>query len=99
VKVRVVEMSAEALGDLRTLYDTVASGSSFNTAQRYTDRIMEFCERFDVASERGTRRDDVRPGLRTVGFERRVTIAFMVGDDRVTSLRTSYGGADRESML
>jgi toxin ParE1/3/4 len=44
--------------------------------------------------ERGTRRDDLRPGLRIVGYRRRVTIAFHVGDDSVTIDRVLYGGRD-----
>jgi plasmid stabilization system protein ParE len=39
-------------------------------------------------------RDDIRPGLRVVGFERRATIAFRVEDDRVTILRIFHGGRD-----
>jgi hypothetical protein len=32
--------------------------------------------RFETAGERGMRRNDIRPGLRVVGFERRATMAF-----------------------
>ncbi len=49
---------------------------------------------FDVAGERGTRRDDIRPGLRVVGFERRITIAFHVETNTVTIDRVLYGGRD-----
>ena len=52
---------------------------------------------FDIVSERGHRRDDISPGLRIAGFERRVTIAFAVDDDRVTILRMFYGGRDWEA--
>jgi toxin ParE1/3/4 len=44
--------------------------------------------------ERGRRRDDLRRGLRIVGFGRRVTIAFHVADDRITIDRILYGGRD-----
>lgn len=33
--------------------------------------------------ERGARRDDIRPGLRTMGFERRATIVFQVNKAEV----------------
>jgi toxin ParE1/3/4 len=42
--------------------------------------------------ERGTLRDDLRPGLRTIGFEHRVAIAFRVSTDTVAVLRILYGG-------
>lgn len=48
---------------------------------------------------RGTRRDDIRPGLRTVGFERRATIAFKVLAREVVIVRIFYGGRDFESIL
>jgi toxin ParE1/3/4 len=34
------------------------------------------------------------PGLRVVGFQRRVTVAFVVEPERVVILRLFYGGAN-----
>jgi toxin ParE1/3/4 len=42
---------------------------------------------------------DIRQGLRVVGFERRVKIAFLVDDDRVTILRMFPGGKDWEGLV
>jgi toxin ParE1/3/4 len=55
---------------------------------------VRYCLGFATFPERGTRRDDLRPGLRTIGFGRRVTIAFHVSDDRVTIDRILYAGRD-----
>jgi toxin ParE1/3/4 len=41
--------------------------------------------------ERGCRRDDIRPGLLIIGFERRFPVAFSVSHERVTILRLFYG--------
>jgi len=49
--------------------------------------------------ERGTIRDDLAPGLRTMGFERRVTIAFRVLDQVVEIVAIAYAGRDFESEL
>lgn len=49
--------------------------------------------------ERGTRREDLRSGLRIIGFERRVTIAFHVAADRITVDRVLYGGRDLSRAL
>jgi toxin ParE1/3/4 len=38
--------------------------------------------------------DDIRPGLRTVGWRRRATIAFLVRPPVVTIVRTYHGGQD-----
>ena len=51
------------------------------------------------ASERGHKRDDIRPGLRIAGFQRRVTIAFTVTETRVTILRLFYGGRNWEPLI
>jgi toxin ParE1/3/4 len=45
------------------------------------------------------RRDDIRPGLRVVGFERRGAIAFQVDDRRVTIPRILYRGRDLAGAL
>jgi toxin ParE1/3/4 len=65
----------------------------------YTRRIREYCTRLVDFPQRGTRRDDLRPGIRIVGFEDRVGIAFYVLGDRVEIARILYGGRDLESAL
>jgi toxin ParE1/3/4 len=65
----------------------------------YVERLEIWCLGFDLASERGHSRDDVRPGLRIIGFERRATIAFAVEADRVTILRLFHGGQDWERVF
>jgi toxin ParE1/3/4 len=37
-------------------------------------------------------RDDLAPGIRTTGFERRATIYFKLVEDRVIILGIFYGG-------
>jgi toxin ParE1/3/4 len=72
--------------------------TSCNLLHRKT-RNLFYCLGFDIASERGHRRDDVSPGLRIVGFERRVTIAFVADENQVTILRLFYGGQNWEDKL
>lgn len=96
---RNVVFAPEARADLIALYDWIAYAVSPDVALAYVERIERFVANFDMASERGSRRDDVRPGLRIVGFERRLTIAFMVDDVSVTILRVFYGGRDWEGDL
>ena len=91
---REVVFAPQAQADLAGLYDYIAERSGNQRALAYIERIEVFCHGMSIASERGTRRDDLLPGLRTVGFERRITIAFRVGLQRVTILRILYGGRD-----
>jgi toxin ParE1/3/4 len=59
-----------------------------------TSRASKRSQGFEFAGERGRRRDDLGPGLRVVGFGRRVAITFAVFDDELTILRLYYGGQD-----
>ncbi len=96
---RQVVFSPEAQDDLRQLYLYIADKSDVPRAVAYLDRIEARCLGLANFPERGTRRDTLWPGLRTMGFERRVTIAFIVATDAVTILRILYGGRDLEAAF
>lgn len=96
---RVVDFAPEALEDLRSLYERIADAAGIGTAIGYIDRLEAFCRGMAVAGERGQLREDIRPGLRIIGFERRVTIAFTVSEMRVTILRLFYAGRNWEGTL
>ena len=99
MKARQVVFAPEARNDLFALYDWIAAAASPNVALSYLEHIETYCLGFTHASERGHRRDDIRPGLRITGFERRVTIAFSVSEERVTILRIFYGGRNWEEIM
>lgn len=52
------------------------------------------CRAQDTFPMRGSSRQDLGAGIRTVGFERRATIAFRVLADEVEILRVFHGGQD-----
>lgn len=95
---RPIAFSPEARNDLLALYDWIASEASPETAIAYIGRVEHFISGFETAAERGAPRDDIRPGLRTIGFERRLTIAFAVSE-QVTILRIFYAGRNWEEAL
>ena len=94
-----VVFSPEAQADLLELYDMIARAAGPERALAYTERIVTYCQGLATFPERGTKRDDLRPGLRTAGFRRRVTLAFHIGADTVTIDRILYGGRDLQSEL
>lgn len=94
---RRVVQSTEASRDIVSIYFRIADVAGHSIAERYINRIEEYISKFDLASERGTRHDDLMQGLRIIGFERRITIAFMVEETQVTILRVFYGGKDWEN--
>lgn len=98
MKYRVL-FSPEAQADLLELYDYIAGRGGEDRALGYIERIEEWINRLESFPDRGTRRDDIRPGLRVAGFERRISIAFQVGAESVTILRILYAGRNLEKTL
>lgn len=100
MKTRTVVFHPAADDDILRLYDYIAvEQSSPINALNYIERIESFCRRLDIASERGTARDDLGTGTRVIGFERTCQIAFSVEAERVVILRIFYGGQDWEAQL
>jgi toxin ParE1/3/4 len=94
-----VIFAPEALADLTSIYDRIAGETSPERALAYVERLQRYCLAFATFPERGMRRDDLRPGLRTIGYRRRVTIAFHITPERVVIDRVLYGGRDVEGLL
>lgn len=99
MKRRKVIIAPEAEADLLDIESWLIGNASMRTAEAFVLRIIEFCGILDIASERGHSRNDVKEGIRIVGFERRVTIAFAVHDDRVDILRIFRAGRDWEAAF
>jgi toxin ParE1/3/4 len=89
----------QAEADLLALYYYIAEASGLGIAGDYIDRIEIACLSLATFPNRGTKRDDLSPGLRTIAFERRVTIAYRVLKTRVEIVTVAYGGRDFESDL
>ena len=83
-------------GRLFGLFDYIASHDGSTRALRYIERIEKTCNSLQTLPERGTRRDDLGPGLRVRGFEHRVLIAFQVDKESVAILSILYGGRSAE---
>ncbi|CAH1656461.1 Type II toxin-antitoxin system RelE/ParE family toxin [Hyphomicrobiales bacterium] len=94
-----VVFTRRAVNQLARLHHYIADRTSETVADNYVGRLVAYCERFDTFPERGMRRDDVLPGLRLVGFERRATIAFMVEAERIVIEGVFYGGQDLTRRL
>jgi len=96
--VRVV-FTPRAERQIDELYQYIANHSGEPRAEAYVRRIVDYCRGFETFPSRGTVRDDILPGLRVTGFERRMTIAFMVTAEAVLIEGVFYGGQDFEVKL
>jgi toxin ParE1/3/4 len=96
---RSVVISPDAADDIMSIYKQIAQAAGAAVANAYIDRLEAFLAGFDIGSERGTLRTDLRPNLRIVGFERSITIAFKVKPDHVEILRCFRGGQNWENKI
>jgi toxin ParE1/3/4 len=89
-----VIVSDAAKADLVAIFDYIAERAGEAIARNFVDRIESYVLGFADLPERGTKRDDLRPGLRTVGWRRRATILFEVdrGRRRVIIHGVYYAG-------
>lgn len=94
-----VVFSPEAAAQIEALHHYIADAASAQVAERYIDAIIAYCESLCVFPLRGTKRDDVRPGLRVTNYKKRVVIAFAVEDGQVSIIGIYYGGQDYETAL
>ncbi|RSU55261.1 type II toxin-antitoxin system RelE/ParE family toxin [Sphingobium yanoikuyae] len=92
-------LTPEARDHLDAIYDYIAAAASPDIAQDFTDGIVGHLGKLTDFPRRGTMRDDLRPGLRTISWRRRVTIAFAVEEAVVVIVGIFYGGRDFESLL
>ena len=82
---------------LDALHDYITTKANEGLADAYVARIVAFCMGFATFPSRGQARDDLLPGLRTTGFERRATIAFVVTKEVVLIEGVFYGGRNFEA--
>jgi toxin ParE1/3/4 len=96
-----VVFTPRAERQLDNLYAYIADHSGEARADRFVGGIVEDCISLSEFPERGTKRDDVRPNLRTKGYAKRVTIAFSVDATTyaVAIHGVFYGGRDFEQLL
>jgi toxin ParE1/3/4 len=94
-----VVFTPEAEEQLVELYRYIAVAASPGIAERYTGAIVSYCEGLRAFPQRGTRRDDIRPGLRITNYKGRSVIAFAVDTDHVSIIGVFYGGQDYEAAL
>ncbi len=94
-----ISFRPQAEADLLALYHYIAEEAGLDVAGAYIDRIETTCMALETFPKRGTSRDDIRSGLRTMGFERRATIVFQVMKTEVVIVRIFHGGRDYERAL
>lgn len=96
---RKVVFAPEARDDLFQIYGYIAERGAPNAAMAYIARLEARCIGLAAFPEQGVRRDDIRPGLRHLGFERRTQIAFHVTPNAVVIDRILHGGRQLDAAF
>ena len=73
---RRITLAQSAQRDLDSIELYLGKVASPRLAKAYVRRILTFIKKLQNFSERGSVRDDIRPGLRTIGFDRLGSIFF-----------------------
>lgn len=94
-----VVFTPEATAALLRINDYISERSGDALAAGFVDKLIAYCEGLSLFPRRGEQRDDLRPGLRTIGFRGKATIAFTVAGDTVTIIQVLYGGRDLVEVL
>lgn len=94
-----VVFSERAEHQLDEIFRYIEGKSGTQRADSFVSSIVAYCESFETFPERGTSRDDLRPGLRVIGYQRRVTIVFTLAVEEVAILGVYYGGQNYEADL
>jgi len=92
-------VTPEARDQLDAIYDYIAYAATPSIARQFTDGIIDRLAVLTDYPRTGSPRDDIRPGLRTLAYRRRVTVAFMVEEAAVVVIGFYYGGQDFETIL
>lgn len=87
--------------DLADLAEYIAARSSEEIAMKFITALIEECESLYIAPHRGTKRRDLRPDMRVIGFKRVISILFRVEEelDLVVILGISYRGRQLDGLL
>ena len=64
-----VIFTPDAQDQLAALYRYIAIATTPEIAECYTSAIVTYCEGLSTFPNRGTRHDDVRPGLRITNYK------------------------------
>ncbi len=85
----------EAAAALLRLHGFLVHRDGAASAAAFVARFEAWCDALSEVPDRGIRRDDLFPGLRVLGFERRMAVAFHLGLDTVTIDVIAHGSRGR----
>jgi toxin ParE1/3/4 len=91
--------SPEAEEQLVAIHNYVRREASHSVADKFVAGISRRCESLESFPHRGTPHFDMRTGLRTIPFQRRATIAYVLSETTVMIVAIAYAGQDMSELV
>jgi plasmid stabilization system protein ParE len=79
-----VIFSPSAISDLENIHAHIERDGGSDRAIAWIRGIREFCRGLETVPHRGTRRDHIAPGLRTIAYRKQATVAITISARSVT---------------
>lgn len=91
-----IRLHPRVAGDLEAIATWILEFAGPDSAERKLDEIRQAIRGLSALPHKGTRRDDIAPGLRAIPAGRKAVIAFIVDDAAAEVLiyAVSYAGKD-----
>jgi toxin ParE1/3/4 len=89
-----VHLAETAIADLESLFIYLDDTAGETIATAYVANVRAACFSLAHFPRRGSPRDDIRPGLRSIPCERTVTIFYDVGETEVQIVRVIHARRD-----
>lgn len=93
-RVAEVRFLPTATDDLFDIAMWIAERADWDVARDYVARVEAACRRLAHFPLRGTPRDELGPGMRSIPFERRLVIVYRIEDETVEIIRCLASGRD-----
>ncbi|MEG3151941.1 type II toxin-antitoxin system RelE/ParE family toxin [Sphingomonas sp. ZT3P38] len=94
-----VRLGARAYEDLADIWMWIATEADLDTADAYGSRLRRHLAKLVDFPRRGSPRNDLRHGLRSLVFERHMTIFYEIEGQVVTILRIVHGARDQTALF
>ena len=94
-----VVLRPDAQADLNSIFNWAEQSAGPEQAHDYVRQIRRHYLDLRDFPNRGTDRSDLAPGLRTLAFKRRATIAYRVEGNAILVLRILHKGMDARRAL
>ena len=94
-----ITWSSAALTDLVNLFDWIAERAGIDTAEDYTIQIEAHVDKLLIFPNRGTPRDDLQPGLRSIVYRKRTIVFYRTDETQIEIIHIAHGGRDLTQMF